>query len=267
MTARGRLTAFISGLAALAFALAILALARSQGGPEPPLAASRGLASVVLLAAPGLIGLLGAWTRRPTVVVAAGVLCLLQSVVAFSGVTLVYLLPAIGFLRAATDNGGPSSSRPRPVLLLLAAILAVPIAVAVVLLTGILGVLLLATVAGVAASRSRSGPRPGISTVGAALGVAIVILVVGAWLATFAATETTCWVGRTEPGGAMTWQQIPVTNTLMVPADATISTCASGQPTSAALVVASLLIAAALGVAALPFKRGRLDPAVGELSG
>ena len=104
MTARGRLIAFMSGLAVIAFALAILVLARSQGGQEPPQAESRGLASVVLLATPGLIGWIGAWTRRPTVVVAAGVICLLQSVVAFSGVTLVYLLPAIGFLRAATDQ-------------------------------------------------------------------------------------------------------------------------------------------------------------------
>jgi hypothetical protein len=44
----------------------------------------------------------------PSVLVAAGVLCLLQSVVAFSGVTLVFLLPAIGFLRAASMiSAGP----------------------------------------------------------------------------------------------------------------------------------------------------------------
>ncbi len=266
MTARGRLIAFMSGLAVMAFALAILVLARSQGGQEPPQAESRGLASVVLLATPGLIGWIGAWTRRPTVVVAAGVLCLLQSVVAFSGVTLVYLLPAVGFLRAATDLGG-SSPRPRPVLLLLGAILAVPIAVAVVLSTGILGVLLLAAIAGVAASRSGRRQRPSLTTGGAARGVAIVVLVVSAWLATFAATETTCWVGRTEPDGAMTWEQIPVTTTLVVEADATVSTCASGQPTSVALVVASLLVVAALGAAALPVEGNRLDPAVGELAG
>ena len=264
MTARGRVIALMSGLAVIAFALAILLLARSQGGLEPPQADSRGLASVLLLAAPGLIGLIGAWGRRPTVVVAAGVICLLQSVVAFSGVTLVYLLPAIGFLRAAIDDGG-SPSPARPAFLIVGAILAVPIAVAVVLSTGILGVLLLVLAGGLAASRSGSRRERRLTTRAAARGLAIVILVVGAWLATFAATETECWVGRTEPGGAVAWEQIPATHTLVLDEGITVSTCASGIPTPAALLVASLLIAAAIGVAAFPPRLRPIGHAAGPL--
>jgi hypothetical protein len=264
MTARGRLTAFMSGLAVIAFALAILLLARSQGGLEPPQAESRGLASVALLAAPGLIGLIGAWARRPTVVVAAGVICLLQSVVAFSGVTLVYLLPAIGFLRAATDDGG-SSSRARPAFLIVGAILAVPIAVAVVLSTGVLGVLLLVLAGGLAASRRGSRHERRLTAGALARGLAIVILVVGAWLATFAATETACWAGRTEPGGAVAWERIPATDTLVLDEGITVSTCAAGIPTPAALLVSSVLVAAAIGVAALPPGLRPMDRASGPV--
>ena len=254
MTSRGRSIAFICAAAVLAFAVLMLGLGRSQDDLEPPQADLRALASVLLLATPGVLGLIGAWTRRPTVVVAAGVICLLQSVVAFSGVTLVYLLPAVGFLRAATHDERSPGRPPRRALFVIAVVIAVPLAVGIVLVTGILGVLLLAIVGGVASSLSRSGSTQRVRAVAAVQGVAIVALVVGAWLATFAATETACWVGRTEPGGAIAWEQIPVTNTLTLEAGVTVSTCVSGIPTLGAVLAATALVAAAIVVAALPIR-------------
>ncbi|HEX5014428.1 MAG TPA: hypothetical protein VFV72_09755 [Candidatus Limnocylindrales bacterium] len=259
------MTAFVSAGAVIAFAAAILVLARSQDGLEPPQAASRGLVSVALLAVPGLIGAIGAWARRPTVVIAAGVLCLLQSVVAFSGVTLVYLLPAIGFLRGATEQGSSASPR-RPWLLLLGAILAVPIAAAVVLFTGIFGVLLLAIAAGILGSRPRNSSAPGVTTRSAARGLAIVLLVIGAWLATFAWTETECWIGRSGPDGTISWEEIPPTNSFSLDDGATVGTCSSGVPTEMAIAVASLLLAAAIGVAVAPDGSGARDQESGAVA-
>jgi len=98
------------GVAAAAFAaacalmLAIVAAAnRSPGAPqEVPYAPVLGL----MLAAPAGIGVLGAMSGRRVLLVAAGVACLAQSAIAFSGVTLVFLVPALLFLRAGIAGDG-----------------------------------------------------------------------------------------------------------------------------------------------------------------
>ena len=257
----------LSSATTIVCSVAILAIGWSNGVDEPLYARSRALFSVALLAAPGVIGLVGALTRRRAVLAAAGVLCLCQSVVAFSGVTLVFLLPAIGFLRAATgdpDDTGPAAESRRPArraLFVLAAVAAVPIALAVVFTMGVLGVVLLVIIGVVASSRSSRRAAPPYAPHEVLRGVTIVALVVGAWTVSLAMTETGCWVGHAAPGG-IAWEQIPPTDALTLePADVA-STCASGLPTPLAIGLATAMVIAAIGVAALPWGT-RPQPRVG----
>lgn len=55
----------------------------------------RGLVLFALFAIPGLVGWLGVQRRRPALLVAAGLTSLVGAFVAFSGVTLIFLIPAL----------------------------------------------------------------------------------------------------------------------------------------------------------------------------
>jgi hypothetical protein len=246
----------IAGASVVAFAVAIGVLAAGQSdGNEPPDLISRGLASAVLLGAPGLVGLIGAVTGRRTVLIAAGVACLFQSAISFSGVTLIFLVPAILFLRSATEGGGSSRGQPiRPLRVVLAAVAAVPIALIVILNAGFPGVVLLALVAGVAASARRGGPRLRLTGGEAARGAVILLLVIGAWAATFVLEETVCWIAHKTPAG-ITWERIPPTNTITLGVDDDSGGCAGGTITPIGGAVAGCLVLLAFGVAALPGRR------------
>jgi hypothetical protein len=258
MTSPARGLAWIAGVSVVAFAVAIWLLAGRSDHNEPPDLISRALASAVLLAAPGVIGLIGAATGRRSVLVAAGVICLFQSAISFSGVTLIYLMPAILFLRSATDAAGSSPSVPiRPLRVALAALLAVPIALIVILNAGILGVVVLALAAGIAASMRRGGLRPGLPGGGAARVAAIVLLVFGAWAATLALAETVCWIAHEAPGGGITWERIPETDTITMGPDDVSGGCAGGTITPTGAAVAGGLLLLAIGVAVLPDQRRR----------
>jgi hypothetical protein len=183
---------------------------------------------------------------------------LFQSVISFSGVTLIYLIPAILFLRSATDRGGSRSSEPiRPLRVGLAAVAAVPIALVVILNTGFLGVMLLALVAGLAASRRRGIAGIGLTAGEAARGAAIVLFVVGAWAATLALADTVCWIAHQAPGGGVTWERIPPTNTITLEQGDISGGCAGGTITPIGPAIAGGLLLLAVGVAALPDRRGR----------
>jgi hypothetical protein len=54
-----------------------------------------------ILGTPAVIGALGAVSGRRVLLVAAGILCVVDSILSFSGVTLVFLVPALIFFRAA----------------------------------------------------------------------------------------------------------------------------------------------------------------------
>jgi hypothetical protein len=179
-------------------------------------------------------------------------------VISFSGVTLIYLIPAILFLRSATDRGDSRSSEPiRPLRVALAAVAAAPIALVVILNTGFLGVILLALVAGLAASRRRGAPGIGLTAGEAARGAAIVLLVVGAWVATLALADTVCWIAHQAPSGGVTWERIPPTNTITLEQGDISGGCAGGTITLIGTAVAGGLLLLAVGVAALPDRRGR----------
>jgi hypothetical protein len=256
-----RLTWFAGAVVVLA-AIAIWIFARNQDtGLQPPDLVPTPLATAVLLTVPGLIGWVGALTGRRSVVVAAGVLCLFQSVIAFSGVTLVYLVPAIAFLRASTLSSQQSERQAiRPLRLLVALVLAIPIALVLVLNLGILAVLVLALVAGLAARGGQRQAAMGVSGIDAARGLAIVLAVIGAWAAVLALTEATCWIARTATVGGLIWERIPVTNSVTMGPGDVASSCSSGVPTPTGLAVAALLLAVALIVAAVPLR----GPGVGR---
>jgi hypothetical protein len=254
----GRLTWFAGALVVLA-TIAIWLIARNQDtGIQPPDPVPTPLATAVLLTMPGLIGWIGVLTGRRSVVAAAGVLCLLQSVIAFSGVTLVYLVPAIAFLRASTLGSQPSGRRAiRPLRLLVALVLAIPIALVLVLNVGFLAVVALALVAGLAASRGERQAAMDVSGIEAARGLAIVLTVIGAWAAVLALTEATCWIARTATGGGLIWERIPVTNSITMGPGDVASSCSSAVPTPTGLALAALLLVVAMVAAAAPIRRSR----------
>jgi hypothetical protein len=262
MTASARRLTWFAGAVVGLASVAIWIFARNQDtGLQPPDPVPTPLATVVLLGLPGLIGWIGALTGRRSVVVAAGVLCLFQSVIAFSGVTLVYLVPAIAFLRASTLSSQPSGRRPiRPLRLLVAIVIAIPIALVLVLNLGILAVLALALVAGLAASRGQRQVAMDVSGIEAARGLAIVLAVIGAWAAVLALTEATCWIARSATDGGLIWERIPVTNSITMGPGDVASSCSSGVPTPTGLEFGALLLVVALIVAAVPLR----GPGVGR---
>jgi hypothetical protein len=77
------------------------------GSPEFP---PRSLVLLVVFAMPGIIGLLGVAQRRPSLLLAAGAAATVGSVIAFSGITLIFLVPAIlffvGAFRIASHGAG-----------------------------------------------------------------------------------------------------------------------------------------------------------------
>jgi hypothetical protein len=260
-----RVVSAIASGSIVVLAAVILVLADSSSGPQPP-GAGRAFATAALLGAPGAIGLVGAWTGRRTILAAAGILCLLQSVISFSGVTLVYLLPAIVLVRSATGGRPPSERQPiRPSRLVLAAILAIPIVIVVVRL-GFLGILGLGLAAAFAAGRGRGQGLPAPSVGDVARGAAVVLLVVGGWAASFALAETACWIGHAGPDGAIVWESIPQTDTLTLGPNDVAATCAGGTLTTEGTWLTAGLLVAALAVAALPNSGRRVsDPSIRSL--
>jgi hypothetical protein len=79
---------------------------------SPPMLIPRPILTGVLLSAPGLIAAIGALRQSDGVVVIAGISALLQSFIAFSGVTLGFVLPALlliylGVSDADSRHAGP----------------------------------------------------------------------------------------------------------------------------------------------------------------
>jgi len=252
------------GVAAAAFAaacalmLAIVAAAnRSPGAPqEVPYAPVLGL----MLAAPAGIGVLGAMSGRRVLLVAAGVACLAQSAIAFSGVTLVFLVPALLFLRAgiAGDGGRPEPVRPervRAVRLIVLVLAAVPVALIVVLTLGVLGVLLLVAVGAVLPALARRGGSAGprLRFPDAVLGVGLVALVIAGWVALFSNSVTTCWQARQTPTG-LVYERIPQ-NAAGGPVGGSSGIvapgCDGGQLTIEGAGLAGVLVIGALGLSGL----------------
>lgn len=78
---------------------------------EPPHAVPRPIFLAILLMLPALVAGIGAVRRSRPVLIAAGVLCLGQSLIAFSGVTIPFVVPAYLLLAIGGQGLGIETSR------------------------------------------------------------------------------------------------------------------------------------------------------------
>jgi hypothetical protein len=86
---------------------AISASAREPGELGPPDAVPRPLLLAGLLMVPAAIAFVGAIRRSGLILIAAGVMCLLQAFVAFSGVTIPFVAPALLLLALGAEQRDP----------------------------------------------------------------------------------------------------------------------------------------------------------------
>ena len=100
--------AIIAGYALVVAAISANATAGELRPPETVPAPVR-LALLFLL--PAAVAAIGAMRRSRPILVAAGVLCLAQSFVAFSGVTIPFLVPAFVLLALGVRSDGTAASR------------------------------------------------------------------------------------------------------------------------------------------------------------
>jgi hypothetical protein len=247
MTIRGLglLAAGIAGLCALMLSV----LASTAGSTGVPTEIPRGLLLGSLFGAPALIGALGAVSGRRVLLVAAGILCLCLSVLAFSGVTLILLVPALLFLRASVSESIASSRKPtsRRRLLVLVA-LAVPVALLAVTRLGIFGLLPLVAIGGLAAGLGRNralraGPRDAV------IGVAVIGLVLGATFAAFTFTQTICWDDY--GGGNVVVRELPEMPTEVSSVAPFGGGCSSGVLTIEGASLAGILLIGAVAISVL----------------
>lgn len=276
-TAANRTGLIATASATALVAMLMLVVAANQNGLGPPAAIPRWLPLGLLYGTPAVIGWLGALRDRGRLLAAAGLLYVPLAVLAFSGITLPFLVPALLFLRAAgrREPGAPAAhapislrSRKRRVFVVFAAGMAsTPVVMWIVLNLGVIGVIALALFAGLAQALSGHVPgtaaalppagSPGSSgtpartrLVGALEAAAIVTLVLSAGGAVIAMTEQRCWIRTDTPNGPV-FRQIPPTNTMTLGPDESAGGCDSGEFTFGGIALEAGLLIGAIGVAAL----------------
>ncbi len=157
-------------------------------GFSPPQAAFRPLLLVGLFMLPAFVAAVGAVRRSRPLLIAAGVLTLLQSFIAFSGITFPFLVPAILLLALGVNGSGEAVPR-----------------------RAVIGAL------------------------------AVVALGIAAWIVPFALTETSCWIARSGPGGAIVYTQTPVSDTSTLGPGDLASGCDGGTITLQGVGLAAVL--------------------------
>jgi hypothetical protein len=110
MPDRSQFIGRLAGATQITFAVLIGAVA--SFGFEPGFL-PRGAVLMAIFALPGVIGLIGTRAGRPALLVAAGLTSAVGSFIAFSGVTLIFLIPSVLFFLGAIRfaAGPPASSR------------------------------------------------------------------------------------------------------------------------------------------------------------
>jgi hypothetical protein len=83
-----------------------------------------------------------------------------------------------------------------------------------------------------------------------AASAAVIALTVAAWVAALGMTEEVCWTSTTNPDGSLTYQRVPVTDVMTVPAGATASGCDGGTLTVEGMGVGAVLAIGAVSIAA-----------------
>jgi hypothetical protein len=255
------------------WACAIGLIVASNGDVRAPGTVPRAPTEAALFAAPAVVGALGAIGGRRVLLVAAGLVYVLLCPISFAA--LPFLAPAILFLRAGVAGEADRSERApaRPLRLVLGLAAGVPIALLILLTTGVFGMLLVAVVAAigpaVAAHARRGVPNVRLTLADALLGIAVAGLLVGGAFALFATTRTVCWNTYATPNGAV-YQQIPVPVTDIVPVggtpDAVGGGCDSGALTIEGLGLAAALVLGAVTVAARASLPAHLPPRGGASS-
>ena len=120
--ARGpRDLAWVAAGLALVAAVGLAGLrASNESSPGPGMTPMAFTGFFAIWAGPGIVGLIGAAKRRREILVGAGLACLPLAVLSFSGVTLIFLAPAIlllyAGLRDPARRGSLSPQRHRPLL-------------------------------------------------------------------------------------------------------------------------------------------------------
>ncbi len=110
------LAAAIAGLAALIAALPLIQEDYGSAELSGPEIVPRPIILALLLALPAALAAVAALRGSRPIFIAAGALCLLQSFVAFSGVTFGFLIPAILLIVLGVE-GGSTTRTPRRALL------------------------------------------------------------------------------------------------------------------------------------------------------
>jgi hypothetical protein len=226
-----------------------------------------GLAIGLLYAVPGVIAALGATGSRRSLLAAAAFASAAGSVVAFSGVTIIFLVPALLFAAAAgageTRSAARSATTWRFGRLVAFAVLAVPVVVLAVLTLGIFVVPAIVLLV-LAIEIARGAAPTSVGNQLAGLGIAAVVagLVIGSGFMLFAMTETRCWEAYQTPSG-IEYRTVPETEGTVVQSgpDQIAGGCDSGALTPRGAALAALLSGGAIGVAALAARsRGSAAP-------
>jgi hypothetical protein len=239
-----------AGAALLAIGLSIWVgwLAGRSDGLGPPPAIPHGLTVALMLMTPGLIGIVGALTNRPVALVAAAVTCILQAMIAMSGATVPFLIPAILFLRSAVGLEASEQREPwRPRRMLLVAVLAVPVSLLLVFYLGLFVVVPLIVIGAVGPALGRfSGPPVGWRDW--LVGIAVVGLVLAAFTGFVATSEEVCWIARRDATGMLRYERVPGDIDIVSDQDVEASGCDSGRPTPSGQVLTFALLGSAIAV-------------------
>lgn len=222
--------------------------------PNPPEPVPRGLALGLLYTLPALIGALGALRRRRSMLAAAAVLSCAGSILAFSGVTLVFLVPALVFATAAgVTSGVTPRARPswRALVLLALSVAAVVVAVLRlgILVLPLLVLFVLALEVGRGLRAHAAGP--GSQVAGSLLAVVVVCLGIGAGWALLSMTEMRCWEAYQTPDG-IEYRTVPDpgTGSITLEPGGIGGGCDSGALTMRGAITASALGLTAVALAA-----------------
>jgi hypothetical protein len=257
-----RALGFLGAAVQLAFAVVLgVGAGGSSDFPDPPEVVPRGLAMGLLYATPAVIGALGAIGRRRSVLAAAAAATTIGSVLSFSGVTLIFLVPGLLFAAAAgaTARAGRSTSLRSPWRPMLFTVVAVPAAVLAVLTYGVFGIAALVLVVVILEVMRGASPAPlSARLTGLAVGIVVVGLLVGSGWALLATTETRCWAAYETPAG-IEYRTMPESERgpIHLNRDAIGGGCNGGELTVRGAAIAALLAVGAIGVASVASETAR----------
>lgn len=216
--AEARDPTFVGRLACLTQAMfaAIIGAMSSAVGSTSPDFLPRGFVLLGVLALPAAVGLMGVRGRRPALLLAAALAAGVSSLVAFSGVLLIFLIPAalfvVGAIRVASAGGGDHALAPR-----------------------------------------RWWPLGLVAQLG--LAALLFALMIGAGGAVLLMTDDRCWTTTLTPAG-VTYDIGPMaTGEIVLSGGLGMQGCSSGLISGRGVAIGGLLGGLAMGVASLAARR------------